>query len=158
VTPREFAVAAHGAQRYGDGPYSVHLDAVAAIAGPEHEAVAYLHDVLEDTEADAAELALRFGAHVMACVVLLTDPEGPNRRARKALLHERLRRVGPELHAALVVKAADRLANVRASAANNPGLLAMYAGEHAEFRAAAYRAGLCDAIWAELDELLAAVR
>jgi guanosine-3',5'-bis(diphosphate) 3'-pyrophosphohydrolase len=155
MTPREFAIQAHGSQRYGNEPYSVHLDAVAALAGPDHEAVAYLHDVLEDTTVAAAEVERHFGPHVRACVELLTDPAGANRRERKRLLHARLRAVGPEHHAALVVKAADRLANVRASASDSPDLLAMYRGEHEEFRAAVYRPGLCEHLWQELEQLLA---
>ncbi len=154
MTPREFAIRAHGEQRYGDQPYSVHLDAVAAIAGPAYEAIAYLHDVLEDTEASADEIERLFGGEVRRSVELLTDPDGPNRATRKRLLHERLRAAGPELHGALVVKAADRLANLRESAANNPGLLAMYRREHEAFREAAYRSGLCDALWDEMRELL----
>lgn len=35
------------------------------------------------------------------------------------------------------------------------GELAVYAAEYAAFKAAAYRAGVGEAIWAELDELLA---
>lgn len=48
---REFAVAAHGAQQYGDSnlPYSVHLDAVASALPDILKPCGYLHDVLEDT-------------------------------------------------------------------------------------------------------------
>ncbi len=154
MTPREFAVRAHGEQRYGDQPYSVHLDAVAALAGPEHEAIAYLHDVLEDTDASAEEIERLFGAEVRRAVELLTDPGAPSRGERKRLLHERLRAAGPDLNPALVVKAADRLANLRACTADNPRLLAMYRVEHEAFREAAFRPGLCDALWDEMRDLL----
>lgn len=161
---REFAIAAHGDQRYGDAPYAVHLAAVVAIVGalpsaasaPELAAVAWLHDVIEDTVVDEAALRGRFGGVIAAAVELLSDPPAANRRARKELLHRRLAALDPaeaSARAALIVKAADRLANARASA-ERASLLAMYRGEHREFRAAVFRAGLCDGIWAELDALL----
>ena len=87
---RKFAEAAHARQTYGSEPYMVHLEAVAAIVrsvddSEDAEAVAYLHDVLEDTGATPADLAKNFGAAVSLAVPLVTDPEGyPNRKTRKA--------------------------------------------------------------------------
>jgi (p)ppGpp synthase/HD superfamily hydrolase len=155
---REFAVRAHGDQRYGERPYSVHLDAVAELAAPFGETaqvVGYLHDTVEDTAVTLDEVRERFGAAVAACVSLLTDAAGANRKERKAKTYARLAEVHGEAELALIVKAADRLANVRASVRDgNQGLLAMYRGEQAAFRAAAYRAGQCDALWNELEQLL----
>lgn len=61
---RTFAIEAHGEQRYGDQPYSVHLDAVAGLLEPygaDAQMIGYLHDVVEDTAITAdrvrAELA-----------------------------------------------------------------------------------------------------
>jgi len=157
-----YAIQAHEGQTYGDEPYTVHLEAVVAIVRGvadtfRSRAVAWLHDVLEDTEADAATLAASFGRTITEAVQLVTDPEGPNRRARKVELHRRLANLDHwhEAHRlALIVKTADRLANVRASAAAHPGKLSMYRREHAAFRDAAYRDGLCDALWDEIDRLL----
>ena len=162
---RDFAIESHGGQRYGDQPYSVHLAAVCgivrALVGGERvlEEVAWLHDVLEDTSITASELRRRFGDVVTAAVVLVSDPPGPDRRTRKQALHRQLAAVDgrePAGRAALIVKAADRLANARASSASSPQLLAMYRAEHPEFRRAVYRAGLCDRVWSELDGILAA--
>ena len=82
---RAFAIKAHGEQKYGDQPYSVHLDDVArrvrelGFTSVEHEIVAYLHDVLEYTEVSPAELEEKFGAKVRGAVEQLTgdldDPE-----------------------------------------------------------------------------------
>ncbi|MCA9689830.1 MAG: HD domain-containing protein [Nannocystaceae bacterium] len=156
---RAFAIAAHGDQRYGARPYATHLDAVAALVDGDEalQVIAYLHDVVEDTAVTLAEVEARFGADVARCVALLTDPPLPTRRARKRAAYAALAQVdaaAPEARA-LVVKVADRLANVRSCVADeNPGLLAMYRREHAAFRAAARREGVAAALWAELDALL----
>jgi len=157
---RAFAIEAHGAQTYGDAPYVTHLDAVAALVPPHDatlRAVAFLHDVLEDTAATHAQLLSRFGATVADAVELVTDPEGSNRRERKAKLHTRLAGLTlctPAPPLALHVKVADRLANVRACVRSGDTRLAVYRREHDDFRPAAFRAGLCDPLWAELDALL----
>jgi len=159
---REYAVEAHGDQKYGDEPYVVHLDAVVAIVreadGSElAEAVAWLHDVQEDTDRNSAELERLFGPVVSVAVSCVTDPNGPNRRTRKARLHAQLAKLDHEQHEsyriALLVKAADRLANLRASEANNERLLKMYQREAKAFREAAYRPGLADGVWAEIDRI-----
>jgi len=38
------------------------------------------------------------------------------------------------------------------------GLMAVYRNEHASFKRSAYREGLCDPLWLELDTLLAVNR
>ncbi|MEY4560738.1 MAG: hypothetical protein RLZZ618_15 [Pseudomonadota bacterium] len=155
---RAFAVAAHADQRYGDRPYSFHLDAVAALAAPygdEAAAIAYLHDTAEDTPITLADIEAQFGAHVAACVALLTDEPGANRKERKARTYAKLAEVKGLQEIALLVKAADRLANVRACVSDgNQGLWQVYQREHPTFRQAAYRPGQCDPLWNELDALL----
>lgn len=157
---RAFAIAAHGDQAYGAYPYVHHLDAVAAILAPygtTAQVIGYLHDTIEDTAVTRDEVEARFGAHVAECVAILTDEPGPNRKTRKQLTYAKMARVDAAHALALVAKVADRLANVRACiASGNTGLLAMYRDEHAMFRPAVFRAGLCDALWDELDGLLAA--
>jgi len=155
---RTYALSMHGAQMYGTHPYSHHLDAVALTLQPfgqEAQVVGYLHDVVEDTNATLAEVRLRFGDLVAACVSLLTDEPGANRKERKQKTYAKLAKVaGPE-ELALVVKAADRLSNVRACVADgNRDLWSVYRGEHGAFRTAAFRPGLCDELWSELDVLI----
>jgi (p)ppGpp synthase/HD superfamily hydrolase len=161
---RTFAAEAHTGQTYGEGPYTVHLAEVVAIVRTVDdsklvESVAWLHDVLEDTATTAVELAEMFGAPVAIAVAMVTDPEGyPNRKTRKAELHRRLADLDPEVSAparlALLVKVADRVANLRACVASGDSRLKMYQREHAAFRDAAYRPGLCDALWSEMNALL----
>lgn len=152
---RRFAVNAHGNQMYGQYPYSWHLDAVAncvAEFGGTAQIIAYLHDTLEDTEVSSNAIQDCFGKEVAACVLLLSDPPGESRQIRKALSYERFIHATGFLETALIVKAADRLANVNACLAqSNKKKWDMYKAEHPEFRPAVYRPGLCEAIWNELD-------
>ena len=156
---RSFALAAHGSQRYGDLPYSFHLDEVVALLGPygsQAQTIGYLHDVVEDTAVTDIEIRDRFGPLVAECVSLLTDLSGASRAERKAETYARLAKVSGAAELALVVKAADRLANVRSCALDDRrGLMTVYRNEHASFRRSAYREGFCDALWLELDVLLA---
>ncbi len=156
-TAREVATRAHGDQHYGAHPYHVHLDAVAELAGEFGETarvVAYLHDVVEDTPVELAELESQFGKLVADCVAILTDESGENRRERKEKTYRKMAGVSGDLELALIVKAADRLANMRACVAgDNADKLAMYKEEHEAFREAAYRPGLCDELWHEIDRI-----
>jgi len=155
---RDYAIQMHGDQKYGTHPYVHHLDAVVALLQPYGEkarVVGYLHDVVEDTAATVSDVQERFGDLVARCVSLLTDAPGANRKERKAKTYAAMAQVTGDEELALVVKAADRLANVRACVADgHRQLWDTYRGEHPTFRAAAFRKGQCDPLWVELDVLL----
>lgn len=169
---REYAKAAHGDQTYGqDLSYVYHLDHVYELAkgcvgkfwtGTELrliEQLSYLHDVLEDTSVTEEQLAEHFGVLVMAGVKILTDEPGKNRRERKSKMNTKLGSlaVTPDgmNRFVLIVKVADRLANVmNCIRTQEHGLWRMYAKEYSEFKAAAYRPGLCDDLWERLDLLM----
>ncbi len=75
-------------------------------------AAAVLHDVLEDTDAEAAELERRFGADVSELVALVSDdPSIADDERRKDEVRERVRTTGRE--EGLVVYAADKVSKVR---------------------------------------------
>lgn len=159
ITAREFAIRAHGSQLYDGKPYvDTHLDAVAAIGrryGSDVEDVCYLHDVAEDTDFTISDIVTVFGVKKGECVVICTDEDGVNRRARKAKTNAKLAAVTEEFYDALIAKACDRLANVRHSdTTKNRRKMKMYVDEHAEFKRAAYRPGLCDELWDEMDAIL----
>jgi (p)ppGpp synthase/HD superfamily hydrolase len=151
---REFALKAHGNQKYGEQPYSVHLESVAELLvpfGEEAQMLGYLHDVVEDTKTRIEEIEQRFGQQIARCVELLTDEPGKNRRERRARTNAKLSQVGKEDELALIVKAADRLANLRASViCSDQSKLQMYRKEHPAFKQAVFRKDLCDDLWQEM--------
>lgn len=157
---RSFALIAHGDQRYGEHrPYSYHLDQVVNHLQPFGETamiIGYLHDVVEDTATRLADIRTTFGDLVADCVSLLTDEPGNNRKERKAKTYAKLALVSGPTEMALIVKTADRLANVKACVADQKSeLLRVYRDEHPAFRSAAFRVGQCDGLWQQLDSLLA---
>lgn len=157
---REFAAHAHAGQTYGpDEPYTTHLEDVVALVGDNDttKIIAYLHDIVEDTPVTLDVIKEMFGTFVADCVAILTDESGKNRKERKAASHVKLAKVGLSHCAALVVKVADRTANVEACVRkDNAGLLQMYRTEQAAFREAAYRPGLCDNLWNRIEAAFAA--
>jgi len=170
---RDFAAKAHAAQKYGEGPYTAHLDEVVAIlkeyghTSPVVLEAGFLHDVLEDTPTTQEYLCRNFGWAVAEIVSFCTDEKGVNRKTRKALTYARMAKqivifkAGPEVEIAtgigMSVKLADRIANLRQSHRANPGLLSMYRKEAAAFKTALFVSGHDDAMWAEYDRLVAGV-
>jgi (p)ppGpp synthase/HD superfamily hydrolase len=114
----EFAARHHeGQERAGDrAAFLVHPIEVAwllhAAGYPDRVvAAAVLHDVIEDTEADAAELRERFGDDVADIVAVLTeDPAITEWAARKRDLRNRLLTAPRE---AAAIFAADKVSKVR---------------------------------------------
>ena len=71
----EYALVAHMEQRYGDEPYINHPTRVANRMGKNDEvgiAVAYLHDVVEDTQFTLDDLRLAFRDEIVQAVDSIT--------------------------------------------------------------------------------------
>ena len=155
---RAFAVRVHGEQKYGDFPYVFHLDQVVRLLkdyGEVAQVVGYLHDTVEDTSATLRDVEREFGEFVAECVALVSDAPGKDRQTRKAKTYARLAQVKGPAELALTVKAADRLANVRMCLKeHNQVLWEVYQREQPVFFRSAYRSGLCDEFWDELQQLL----
>jgi hypothetical protein len=160
-----YASVAHDGQQYGNVPYTDHLSHVEDLVisyGIEFAVAAWLHDVVEDTEITIDQLQSAFPGSVSLAVNLMTDPEGKNRKERKTKLytrfHEALHRpvVFHHVDVAMVVKVADRLANVQSCEDTADfKLLKMYKKEYPEFRDALYREmSPAQPLWDELDELM----
>lgn len=82
---KEFAIHAHGDQMYAKYPYSHHLQCVADLVEKRNKgaenleillAVAWLHDVVEDTAVTHREIRATFGDEVGFPVWLLTKKAG----------------------------------------------------------------------------------
>lgn len=138
---KEFAIAKHGTQKYGEHPYSYHLAQVSQVvaqfgyAGDEAiAAAAWLHDTLEDTETAYEVLVSEFGKEMADIVLAVTSEPGQNRV-------ERFRKTALKIQSnkkALIVKLADRIANTEASLATNPKLYKMYVKEFPLFKELLY--------------------
>ena len=153
---KEFAIKAHGDQKYGDEPYSFHLQMVRNVliefnfTDEDYMCAAWLHDCLEDTDATRIELEELFGSTV-ADFVFSVSGFGHNRKARNADIFNKL----SQNTKAIPLKLADRIANCRISQSGG-GLLSMYQKEYPAFKIAFV--GLTGdkekLMWIELDELL----
>ncbi|MGO9513959.1 MAG: HD domain-containing protein [Steroidobacteraceae bacterium] len=98
-------------------PYINHPIAVAnvlaneaGITDPEILAAALLHDTIEDTDTTAKELEAKFGPHIAAIVVEVTDDKSLPKQERKRLQIEHAAAISEP---AKLVKLADKICNVR---------------------------------------------
>ncbi len=132
---RAFATSAHAGQlrKYTNEPYIVHPEEVAAIvtdAGLSYDAIAaaWLHDVVEDTPIEAAEITRWFGKRVGSYVDDLTDvPQSAgNRATRKTIDRERIAVAGYEPQ---TIKAADLISNTATIVEHDPDFAKTYLRE-----------------------------
>jgi len=112
---RDYAIKAHGDQRYGDYPYVTHLDAVSAIAAAYNlpyniRVAAYLHDILEDTPVTEDELYVEYGSKITSLVRAVTNDSDP-RPGYKERTYINIVLGGDS---AISLKLCDRIANLRA--------------------------------------------
>lgn len=105
---------------------------------------AYLHDVIEDTDATYEEVVLLFGEEIADIVSRVTDKPGKNRLERHLNTYYILRR-NPS---AIKVKLADRISNMERSIGNS--YAKVYQKEYAAFKFALYDGNNLD-MWNELD-------
>ena len=162
---RSFALGAHGNQMYGNEPYIYHLDnTVNELTGIMNQpafrfydkallrSAAYLHDILEDTEITNETLTRSFGPLVTEIVHAVSDGPGKNRDERKSFMYVKVQQCGP---AAVAIKLADRMANVRNCVEHNDkGLLEMYRKEHLEFKGMLENIIDVDPIWVKLGRMV----
>lgn len=151
------AANAHAEQKYGEGPYTQHLEHVVSVLlrfGVRDEAMlvaGWLHDTVEDTDVTLEQIELMFGKTVADLVYRVTNEDGKNRKER----HEK---TYPKIQAsedAITLKLADRIANVEASIEmNDEGKLKMYSKEYAGFRSKLYNRGSHSNMWRHLDFLI----
>lgn len=117
-TALEFAAERHDGQRRDadSAPFILHpLEVAQLLRGRGHRdeviAAAVLHDVVEDTDVEPAELERRFGPEVAGLVGAVTEPSAEGTyRERKARLREAMAGAGDD---ALLIYAADKVAKTR---------------------------------------------
>jgi len=90
---------------------------------------AWLHDVLEDTDASNDQIEEIFGKCVLDIVYCVTDGEGATRSERKKEVYKKI----IANQDAINVKLADRIANVEACFLDGNKKIVTYKGEHSEF-------------------------
>jgi guanosine-3',5'-bis(diphosphate) 3'-pyrophosphohydrolase len=128
-----FARLVHAAQRrkYTNNPYADHLAEVAGIVStvtqdPEHIAVAWLHDCVEDQGILLADIEARFGLRVAIGVSGLSDIEVGNRSTRKELSRQRLSMCAGWIQ---TIKCADLISNTSSIVEHDPKFAAVYLEE-----------------------------
>ena len=151
---QQFAISKHGNQKYGEHPYSYHLNYVVNILTEygyaKDDAIisaGWLHDTIEDTDTTHAMLVLEFNQEIADIVWAVSSEPGKNRQAK-------FRNTAPKIISnkkALIIKLADRIANTEASLANNPKLYQMYVKEFALFHELLYQDNL--PMWERLIKL-----
>lgn len=103
-------------RKYTGEPYLIHLQNVASKVNewgyPELQAIAYLHDIVEDTHVTIEQIENAFNKEIATNVWFLTDVPliAGNRKTRNHLNNMRLSQA-PE--SALIVKCADMIDNMK---------------------------------------------
>lgn len=133
---KDFAIEAHGTQKrkYTGVPYWYHLEEVACTllcytASAEVVAAGWLHDTLEDTPTQAAQLIEAFGPVITDLVLQVTDvsvKEHGNRAFRKRLDRQYL--AGASWQGQMI-KCADMLSNTRDIMDHDLGFARVYVPE-----------------------------
>lgn len=158
---RMFAEYAHKDQKYGEHPYSYHLEHVNSTLhwfGVKDTSIlcaSWLHDVLEDTKIGYPKIEKVFSKEVADIVFSVTNEKGSNRKERGIKTY-------PKIKSSLkgtILKLADRIANTVESMATNKGLLDMYRKEYPSFKSGIYNEEFLDneivsKMWKHLDKLM----
>lgn len=155
---KRLAELAHKDQKYGDDmPYTKHLkDVVLTLVRFGHKSIelrtaAWLHDIVEDTVVTIDTIENEFGRKVSSLVWAVTNEGGKNRAERHLKTYPKIKRTP----GAIILKLADRIANVTQCIKDDDDMLGMYRKEHKGFRDALYTPGQVEEpMWECLDNLL----
>tara|TARA_B100000700_G_scaffold230615_1_gene255067 strand:- start:33345 stop:33875 length:531 start_codon:yes stop_codon:yes gene_type:complete len=129
----------HKNQKYDNKPYMFHIESVVnrvKSITDSYEAIilAYLHDIVEDTEFSLNDVDVNFGQKMKRLVNFLTDEDGYNRKERKRKTNIKLSTINETDVSALIVKISDRLENFKYSKiSGNKSKYKMYDKENKEF-------------------------
>jgi len=130
-----FADIAHFKQMYGTHPYTYHLEQVEMVLNRFgfNDVVlkisAWLHDIIEDTECSYGQIRHGFGEEIADIVYAVTNEMGRNRKERYAKTYPKIK----ANKKALVLKLADRIANIEQAKGTNSKYVEMYIREWPNF-------------------------
>ena len=148
----------HRNQTYDIFPYEKHLrDVVDVLKRDGHSGDAliagWLHDSIEDGDLTYSKIKQAFGTRVAEIVFAVTDELGRNRKERKAKTYPKIRACG-EL--AIIVKLADRIANIEHGQRMGNDIVKMYYSEYQDFRDNLFTPEHLEAssMWKHLDKIL----
>ena len=148
-----YAIRMHGLQDYDGFPYHKHLQDVESVLRKfgyiKLIVPGWLHDVLEDAPVSYNDIKKHFGIEVAEIVYCVTDELGRNRKERKV---KTLPKIKSNPYA-IIIKLADRIANVEHSIKHNSRMFLMYEKEYNEFKKALQIEGHADEMWMYLDKL-----
>lgn len=118
-------------RKYTGNPYTDHLAEVVGIVSsvdttPDHLAVAWLHDTIEDVEVTFDMLQEKFGGEVATGVLWLSDLEEGNRAERKRLSRIRLSDAPDWVQN---IKVADMISNTSSIVQHDPNFAKVYLEE-----------------------------
>jgi len=134
---KRFAALVHHGQRYGTHDYTYHLEQVEMVLNrfgfrdKGFMIAAWLHDTIEDTEISYDKIKFGFGEEIADIVYAVTNEMGRNRRERYAKTYPKIKANKD----ALIIKLADRIANIEFSKGSNTSYVAMYKKEWPTFEA-----------------------
>lgn len=133
---KKFALKAHEGDKYGDYPYSKHLNDVYNILvtfGVFEQlvlALAWTHDTIEDTMVVYEDVSDALGDRLADLTYLLTDKRGKNRKERQQNTYPILAKD----HFARLGKIADRIANITMTMHDSQEKFVMYEKEYPYFK------------------------
>jgi (p)ppGpp synthase/HD superfamily hydrolase len=134
---KRFAKIVHHGQKYGTHSYDYHLLQVEmalqrfGFTDEKLKISAWLHDVIEDTKISYDKIKYGFGGEIADIVYSVTNEMGRNRKERYAKTYPKIR----DNKDGLIIKLADRIANIEFSKGMNTGFADMYQAEWSAFEA-----------------------
>lgn len=139
----------HCRQKYGNSqkPYTYHLERVEKVLArfgfddEDFAVCAWLHDIIEDClGVEYENVREGFGEEIANVVYCVTNFVGRNRREKFKYTYQKMR----ENKRAIIIKLADRIANIENGLENQTKYVDMYRSEWPSFREALYDAGETD--------------
>jgi (p)ppGpp synthase/HD superfamily hydrolase len=164
----EMAEEAHKSQDYGGKPYTAHLRHVQQVLErfgyhpyikekEDHVMLsrqliiaAILHDIVEDTGVTLEEIDNEFGSEIASLVGAVTNEFGINRLERHSKTYPKIKAT-PN---AIILKLADRIANIESCLALRDSRYKMYLKESKNFEASLRTNGQHDDMWNYISKLL----